>query len=250
MFQNKKNQVGEYMVICPNKGCPFFEKQADGDSSATTECECIVGDAVQHVSFEQGEVLFLQGQLNSNLYSLTEGVVKICAHTADGQEQIVGLSNPGNLLLGLQSINEKHHAYTGVAATPVRACKINHKVLLARVEFRADVAMRLIRAVNAQLAHSRALMEVISQKSAVAKIASFILLITPKTESGNCRFSMPFSRLEIASILGLSEETVCRLMATMKRSGAIYAPRGQVEIRDRGQLRALSEGNAGERRLH
>lgn len=237
-------------MICPNRGCPFFEKQADADSAATIGCECIVGDAVQRVSFEQDEVLFLQGQPNSSLYSLTEGVVKICSHSADGQEQIVGLSNPGNLLLGLQSINEKHHAYTGVAATPVRACKINHQALLARVEFRADVAMRLIRAVNAQLAHSRALMEVMGQKSAAAKIASFILLITPKSENGNCRFPMPFSRLEIASILGLSEETVCRLMANMKRSGAIYAPRGNVEIRDRVQLQALSQGYVGERQVH
>jgi CRP/FNR family transcriptional regulator len=237
-------------MICPNRGCPFFDEQVDGGSRAATECECIVGDAVQLVSFEKDEVLFLQGQANTNLYSLIEGVVKICAHTADGQEHIVGLSNPGNLLLGLQSINEKHHAYTGVAATAVRACKINHKVLLARVESRADVAMRLIRAVNAQLAHSRALMEAMGHKSAAAKIASFLLLIAPKSENGDGRFPLPFSRLDIASILGLSEETVCRLMASMKRSGAIYAPRGKFEIRDRGQLQALSEGYSGQRRVH
>jgi hypothetical protein len=47
----------------------------------------------------------------------------------------------------------------------------------------------------------------------------------------------------MASILGLSEETVCRLMANMKRSGAILAPRGKVEIRDWNQLQTISEGN-------
>jgi len=67
--------------------------------------------------------------------------------------------------------------------------------------------------------------------------------MTPKSEDGNCGFSMPFSRMEMASLLGLSEETVCRLMANMKRSGAIYAPRGKVEIRDWSQLHAISEGN-------
>ena len=55
---------------------------------------------------------------------------------------------------------------------------------------------------------------------------------------------MPFSRGEMASILGLSEETVCRLMANMKRSGAIYAPRGKVEIRDWDLLQGISEGGA------
>ena len=49
----------------------------------------------------------------------------------------------------------------------------------------------------------------------------------------------------MASMLGLSEETVCRTMASMKRSGAIYAPRGKVEIRDWDQLQAISDGDAG-----
>jgi CRP/FNR family transcriptional regulator len=104
--------------------------------------------------------------------------------------------------------------------------------------------MRLVGAVNAQLAHSRALMEVMGHKSAAAKIAAFILLMTPKSEKGSDRFELPFSRLEMASLLGLSEETVCRLMANMKRSGAIYAPRGKVEIRDWKQLHAISNGTS------
>jgi CRP/FNR family transcriptional regulator len=105
--------------------------------------------------------------------------------------------------------------------------------------------MRLMSAVNAQLAHSRALMEVLGHKSAAAKIASFILLMTPRSENGDGRFELPFSRMEMAGLLGLSEETVCRLMASMKRSGAIYAPRGKVEIRDWKQLHALSDGQPG-----
>ena len=47
----------------------------------------------------------------------------------------------------------------------------------------------------------------------------------------------------MAGILGLSEETVCRLMANMKRSGAIYAPRGKIEIRDWNQLHAIVAGD-------
>jgi len=231
-------------MSCGNCSCPFFELQANDGPFSDAEMQCIVTDAVQKVAFSRGEVLFLQGQPSSSLYSLTDGMVKICSHTADGREQIVGLSSPDNLLVGLQSISDERYAYTGIAATPVQACKINHRALLDRVRNRGDIAMRLISAVNAQLAHARALMEVLGHKCAAAKIASFILLMTPKSEQGNCGFSMPFSRMEMASLLGLSEETVCRLMADMKRSGAIYAPRGKVEIRDWNQLHAISDGNA------
>jgi len=231
---------------CTNSNCPFFVLHAPDSPLSDEEIDCCVTRAVQRVTFRKGDVLFLQGQSSSSLYSLTEGMVKICSNTVEGREQIVGLSSPGNLLVGLQSLNDKLYAYTGIAETAVNACKINHKVLLACIRNKGDVALRLISAVNAQLAHSRALTEVLGHKCAAAKIASFILLMTPKSEHGNCRFAMPFSRMEIASLLGLSEETVCRLMANMKRAGAIYAPRGKVEIRDWKQLHAISDGRAGE----
>ena len=232
-------------MSCGNSSCPFFELQAENSPLSEAEIQCIVTDAVQKVEFGRGETLFLQGQSSSSLYSLTSGTVKICSHTPDGREQIVGLSSPGNLLVGLQSINDERYAYSGIAATPVQACKINHRTLLASVQDRVEVAMRLIGAVNAQLAHSRSLMEAMGHKCAAAKIASFILLMTPKSDHGNCGFSLPFSRMEMASLLGLSEETVCRLMASMKRAGAIYAPRGKIEIRDWDRLQAIVDGQSG-----
>ena len=229
-------------MSCGNGVCPFSEFRAEGGPLSDPDIACLVDGAVQEVTYEPDETLFLQGQLSTSLYSLTAGMVKICSHTADGREQIVGLSTPGKMLLGLQSLNESRYAYTAIASTPVRACRINHRALLDHVRDDAEVAMRLIASVNAQLAHTRALMEVMGHSSAAAKIASFILLMTPGSERGTCGFPMPFSRCEMASILGLSEETVCRLMATMKRSGAIYAPRGKIEIRDWQRLHAIAEG--------
>ena len=232
-------------MTCSHCECPFFDQQAEIDPHSEFDTACIVAEAVQTVVFDPGETLFLQGQPSTSLYSLTNGMVKICSHTADGHEQIVGLSSPGNMLLGLQSISENRYAYTGMAATAVNACKIHHRALLAQLDDRPDLAMRLIAALNAQLTHSRALMEVVGHKCAAAKIASFILLITPKSKHGNCNFSMPFSRMDMAGFLGLTEETVCRLMANMKRSGTIYAPRGRIEIRDWDHLHAIAEGDLG-----
>ena len=232
---------------CTNNDCPFIVPHTQDSPLSDEQVDCCVKRAVQRVTFRKGEILFLQGQSSSSLFSLTEGMVKICSHTADGREQIVGLSTPGNLLVGLQSINDNRYAYTGVAETAVTACKVNHRALLSCVKKRGEVALRLLDALNAQLAHSRALMEVMGHKCAAAKIASFILLMTPRSQHGNCRFALPFSRLEMASLLGLREETVCRLMASMKREGAIYAPRGKIEIRDWRKLHAISDGRSADR---
>jgi CRP/FNR family transcriptional regulator len=237
-------------MSCGTCDCPFQVIRREDGPFSPTEIQCMLDGAAQQIEFANDEILFLQGQPSTCLYAVTEGMVKICTHSPDGREQIVGLSTPDRLLVGLQSIGDERYAYTAIAASRVTACKVNHRTLLGKVERHSDLAMRLIAAVNTQLAHSRALMEVLGHRCAAAKIASFILLMTPKTEHGNCNFRLPFSRQEIASLLGLSEETVCRLMATMKRAGAIYAPRGRIEIRNWDQLQAIADGAMSSQMVH
>lgn len=231
-------------MSCTNCECPFYVLHTENGPVSSAELNCLVTDAVKQVNFSAGDVLFAQGQMSSSLFSLSDGVVKITCNSSDGREQIVGLSAPGKLLVGLQSIDQRLYEYTAVAASDGKACKIRHRALLSELNDHPDIALRLIGALNAQLAHSRALMQVMGHKTAVAKIASFILLVTPEVQHGDSNFTLPFSRNDIAGILGLTEETVCRQMADLKRHNVIYAPRGKMRVQDWGQLRAIADGRS------
>ena len=125
----------------PPSNCPFHYTETGGGplSSPEGEPRCMVADATHKMKFRKGQVLFLQGEPSTNLYSLSSGMVKICSCLPDGREQIIGLSHPGNLLVGLQSIAEEHYAYSAIAATTVRACRISHQKLLALVRERGEV---------------------------------------------------------------------------------------------------------------
>jgi len=226
---------------CGKTVCPFHELHEDAAAEPVSELNCLITDAVKQVHFAKGDVLFAQGQPSSAVFSLGSGIVKISSTTADGREQIVGMSTPGKLLVGLQSISDEKYEYTAVAETDVSACKIRHRALLQAVQDRGDVALRLITSINAQLAHSRSLMEVMGRKCAAAKIASFIKLIIPSSAHDQKPFLLPFSRSEIADLLGLSEETVCRQMAKLKRRGVLYAPRGKIEVLDWNRLEAVAD---------
>jgi CRP/FNR family transcriptional regulator len=226
---------------CGNQICPFHELREDQSGDPDSDLNCLITDAVKQVHFAKGEVLFDQGQPSSSLFSLESGIVKISCNTSDGREQIVGMSTPGKLLVGLQSINDEHYEYTAIAETDVSACKIRHRALIQAAQNQGDIALRLISAINAQLAHSRLLMKVMGRKCASAKIASFIQLIIPSSTHGHKRFLLPFSRSEIADLLGLSEETVCRQMAKLKRRGVLYAPRGRIEVLDWAQLQLVAD---------
>ena len=228
-------------MACPNSKCPFSEVQSGNGCSKPKEPDCTITDAVKQVRYSAGDVLFNKGESSCCLYSVTSGLVKIINHSPDGREQIVGLGTPDALLAGLQTLGEKEHQYSAVAATEVAACKLRHRALLTSVKSGSEIAVRLVSAINAQLAHSRALMRVLGHRCAAAKIASFIRLVVPESQHSNKRYTLPFSRHEIADMLGLSEETVCRQMAKLKRRGILYAPRGRIEVHDWTQLHAIAD---------
>jgi CRP/FNR family transcriptional regulator len=57
--------------------------------------------------------------------------------------------------------------------------------------------------------------------------------------------ALHLSRQEMAEILGLTVETVSRIMAELRRKGIINAPRGRIVVSARPRLEALAGGPLG-----
>jgi CRP-like cAMP-binding protein len=226
---------------CDKLDCPFSKHSSANEQSSKSAPGCLIADAVKQVSFEKGDFIFSQNQPSGCVYALTSGVAKIFSVTPDGRENIISFASPGKLMVGLRSLSQETYADSVVAETRITACKIRKRSLLTAVTEDPELALHLIDAMNAQLAMSRALMRVAEHHSAAAKIAAFLLLMLPKDESSSRRFALPFSRREMAGLLGLSEETVCRQMAKMKREDILYAPRGSIEVHDWNRLRAIAD---------
>ena len=110
------------------------------------------------------------------------------------------------------------------------------------------VATHLCDDLNAKLAQTRALIEAMGRKTAVEKIATCILSTRHEDESGVEESPIQLSRKELAEMLGLTEETICRVMAELRRAGVIEAPRGKIIIKDRERLQDIADGNPAPRK--
>ncbi len=91
----------------------------------------------------------------------------------------------------------------------------------------------------------------LGRKSAVERLASFLLDEHARTRSSNWDDSpifLPMAHVDIADYLGLTLETICRNFARLRKAGAIAQPsRGQIIVLDRPELVALA---SGERQQH
>ncbi|NJO38281.1 MAG: helix-turn-helix domain-containing protein, partial [Rhizobiales bacterium] len=81
-------------------------------------------------------------------------------------------------------------------------------------------------------------------RAAAERLASLFLMLIERTEHINgapqTRFDLPMSRLDIADYLGLTKETVSRMLAVLRGKRLIrLESQDRVEVLDRGGLAEL-----------
>jgi CRP/FNR family nitrogen fixation transcriptional regulator len=73
-------------------------------------------------------------------------------------------------------------------------------------------------------------------------VATFLLDMLERRDAIRA-LDLPMSRNDIADYLGLTIETVCRVLSVFKRDGVIGIPTPhRIELRDRAALAAIAEG--------
>jgi CRP/FNR family transcriptional regulator len=187
------------------------------------------------------QILFRAGDPSKYLYVVREGQLKLTRTDIDGHEHLLNLVGPG-YFLGFDAIGNSSHSYSAETLTPTVFCRIKHDDIVWLLAEAPKVSLNILLAVNEQLAQARNMIRALGQKTAIEKVAALLLsLYPPSAKGGNGKVgALHLSRQEMAQILGLTVETVSRIMAELRRKGIINAPRGRIVVCARARLQALA----------
>jgi CRP-like cAMP-binding protein len=179
-----------------------------------------------------------QGDNAECCWRILSGCVRTVKLMEDGRRQVAGFLFPGDLL-GMDDVGT--HDFSAEAVTDVTMRRYPRRMVEALADSHAALARRLraVALANLRDAHDRMIM--LGRKTAVEKVASFVLEMEQHcTVPGGKVTEMPMSRTDIADHLGLTVETVCRILAHLKRERAVALHRTGIHILDRVALRALA----------
>lgn len=187
------------------------------------------------------DVLFHESSPAAHLFLLKSGFVKLTTALPDGRSQVLRLGAAWQFL-GLEALSDQRYPYTAEAATEVGVCIIRYKDLLRVLESNPPISIRVIQALNRELQRSNDMIRNLGLMSSTERVASFLLSMAPYESEPDKELPMPLSRKDMAEMLGLTVETVSRVISKFMRDAIIYAPpcRGQFRILDRERLRAAS----------
>ena len=198
----------------------------------------------RHRTLAPGESLIWEGEESLLVANVVEGVLKLSAGTQDGREQIVGVVYPSDFI-GRPFGATTDHSVT--AMTKARVCVFARGAFDAFARAHPALEHRLLEHALAELDRTRGWMLLLGRKSAGEKVASFLLELTERLGDTGCEASfapddrrtleLPFSRQQIADVLGLTIETVSRQLTRLKTAGIITLPsRREVVIESLARL--------------
>ena len=188
---------------------------------------------------DAGAQLIQEGEPAEDIFTLTEGMLKIYKLMPDGRRQITGFMIPGDLV-GLAYGDS--YIYSAEAVTDIVACRFRRGSLLALMADHPELEHRLLSRAGNELAAAQAQMLLLGRKTARERVASFLLGLAERrgTKTGE-PMPLPMNRGDIADFLGLTIETVSRTLTLMRKAGLIILPdKHSVTITDLASLRAAS----------
>lgn len=186
--------------------------------------------------------LFLDGDAASHAFEVIDGIVCAYRILPDGERRIIGFYYPGDVL-GYCCLET--HGYSAQALTAARVRRIPRAMLERMIEERPELAQRFLRMAAVELTATRDHLVCLAAKSAGAKVASLLLALSRRNRAlghdpAQIRLSM--TRTDIGDYLGLTIETVSRMLNRFKRQGLIDLPRAtHVVIRNLAGLHAITD---------
>ena len=189
----------------------------------------------------RGAALYHGGEGFESLYAVRSGAFKTVGVSRQGDEKITGFHFPGELL-GLEAIDSGRHGYSAVALEDSEVCAIPFAQLERLALAMPALQHQLLRVLSGDISRDHGLMLLLGSMTAEQRLAAFLLSLSRRHQrlgySAN-RFVLRMTREEIGNYLGLTLETVSRLMSRFQRDGLIGVHQRDIEIRESGRLKEL-----------
>ncbi|MDO1558593.1 helix-turn-helix domain-containing protein [Brevundimonas sp. 2R-24] len=158
-----------------------------------------------------GSEIFLQDQAASCLYRLVSGSVRTIRLTEDGRRQIGDFFFAGDLI-GLE--DDGAHAFTAEALERCEILVLRRSQVEAAATTNAAVAQILFHAGAARLQRMQRHLIQIGRKSAIERVAAALAQFAERGDAETVE--LPMSRQDLADYLGLTIETVSRMISQLQ----------------------------------
>ena len=221
---------------CDRRALAFCAGLPEGDRQALNAMR-------GHLQYPADTTIFREGDESEAIYTVVSGTVKTYKMLTDGRRQIINFLHPGDFF-GVPL--SPTHTFTADTVTPTALCRFPAKRFRQLISATPTLQARLFGHCLAEVQWAHDHMLLLGRMTAREKVASFLLCQSRKAVVRGEPASpvgLPMSRTDIADYLGLTIETVSRVMTGLKKDGLIALPNPvSAVLLDVEALKLVAEG--------
>jgi CRP-like cAMP-binding protein len=236
------DRTGEAVVLDTNAvtdnryAGPYCRTVPAGPPVAPAAFAGLAGFGGAASSFLRNEEIYGENEPADYFYKVVRGAVRTYKVLMDGRRQITAFYLPGDLF-GLETGEE--YACSAEAIVDAKILVMKRSMLMALAARDHDVASQLWTVAGRELQRTRNHVLLLI-KTAPERVASFLLEMADRIRSSD-EVELPMSRQDIADYLGLTIETVSRMLTRFENEAAIDLPSiKRIVLRDPEVLRRLN----------
>ena len=191
--------------------------------------------------------LYRMGDQFTNLYAIRLGHFKTHQLSADGIEQITGFQMAGELL-GMDAISTDQHNCYATALEDSEVCEIPFSRLERLFVEMPTLLRHFHRTMSQEITRDQYAMLSLGNMLAEQRFAAFLVNLSSRYKVrgySQTSFQLRMSRQEIGNYLGMTIESISRLLFKFKKMKWINVDKREIELLDLDALRLLAIQTSG-----
>jgi CRP/FNR family transcriptional regulator len=177
------------------------------------------------------------------LYVVRSGTFKTVTLSHDGRPKIAGFYLPGDLI-GLDGIGGSVYPFDSIALEESEVCVVPLDQLQMLAGSAPELLKGLVRVLSAEITRDHRIMTLLGCMDAEQRVARFLVSLAERYHQlgyASDVLLLHMTRDDIASYLGLSSETVSRVISRLQRRGLVDVHQRHIGFTDCGRLQRLAE---------
>lgn len=193
--------------------------------------------------YQRGQIIFQQGSNTIGLFCINSGRVKIYKYGIDGKEQIVRIAGPGDFVGYRSLLAGSQYSAFGSALDDCTICLIYKQTFFTLMKENNCVADAMIKMLCGKLREAEEKMVDLAYMPLRGRVAEALLLLQKAYEDQESKTNtivIPFSRKDLASMVGTAQESVIRLLSEFKNEKLVELGGRKITILDSKGLVKIS----------
>lgn len=190
--------------------------------------------------YRRGMTIFAEGQVSDRVALITKGRVKVASMSDAGEEQLLALRGPGDLVGELSAIDAQPRSATVSALEPLEVLLVDAGEFTAFLRANPSVMFHLLRLLTGRLRDADRKRVEFGSFDTLGRVANRLLELVEtygEPTSRGVRIAIPLTQLELAGWIGASREAVSKALRVLRSKGLIETRRGSIVMLDAEAIR-------------